>query len=610
MARPRRGAADPEPPARPPARSPRDMDWVFPTPDAERVRRMATQLGLHPTVAEVLVHRGFDDPVRAGAFLRPGLDEILDPDGLPDVGLAVERVNRALRDGEKIVVYGDYDVDGITSATILLNLFRLLGRPVGEDAQIRYYVPHRVEEGYGLSIRAIEAFARDGVTLLITCDCGTCDHEEIKRAGELGIDVVVTDHHEPDAVLPPALAIVNPKRPGSRYPFHGICAAGISFKFAIALLRSRSPGARLSDEFRDFQIDAMALVALGTVADIAPLVDENRALVTFGLVALREVLRHERSPGLRALLQSVGVDAKSPVTPAHIGFRVGPRLNACGRMQNARLGLELLTERDPHRIAEIVADLERINRQRQETERRIVDQAKELIEREYDLARDRVIVLAQQDWHPGVVGIVASKIVDEYHRPTILIGLRGDRGRGSGRSIPGFNLHQALSACRETMVGFGGHAMAGGMEIEAGRVDDLRKAINRYASENVPEPDLVRKLHIDAELPLEHLSRDLVRQLDLLAPHGQGNPKPVLATRGLRVAGEPRLMGKSGDHLSFMVTQGTTSFKAVGFGMAEYFALAAMGRNTGVRVAYSPEVNAWQGRESVELMLKDVQAEP
>ncbi len=592
-----------------PARRTPEREWVLRPGNPDAARRLALDLGLHPVTAQILVARGHTDAARARAFLRPDLNGILAPGDLPDIDRAVERINRALRNGEKIVIWGDYDVDGLTSTTILLNLFRFLGRDVRPDGQVRFHIPHRVEEGYGLGIPAIERFARDGVTLLVTCDCGTCDHEEIARAAELGIDVVVTDHHEPDDRLPPAHAIVNPKLPGSRYAFPGICGAGIAFKVAWAMGQSLSKATRVSDAFRDFLLDSLALVALGTVADVAPLVEENRILVAYGLIALRESLRHERSPGVRALLESVGLDPKSPVTPAHVGFRVGPRLNACGRMDHARLGVELLTGRDPDRIAEIVRHLEKVNRQRQETEKAIHAEARERVERECDLDRERVIVLAGQGWHTGVVGIVASKIVEEFHRPAILIGLRGERGRGSGRSISGFNLHQALAACRGTMIGFGGHAMAAGMEVEAGSVEHLRREINAYARDAVAESDLVPRLSIDAEVPLESLGRELARELEMLGPHGMGNPKPVLATRGLRVAGEPKLMGKSQDHLSFMVTQGTMSFKAVGFGMANRFTLAALGRQQGVRVAYSLEVNEWQGRESVELMLKDVQLE-
>lgn len=583
---------------------------VFPA-RPEQSGSLARELGIHPVVAQVLLNREVGDPMHARRFLKPDLNALRPPGDLPDIARAVDRVNRALRDGETIVVWGDYDVDGLTSATILINMFRFLGRDVGDQSQIRYYVPHRLEEGYGLSTAAIEQFARDGVRLLITCDCGTCDVEQITRAAELGIDVIVTDHHEPDPVLPPAYAIVNPKVPGARYPFLGLCGAGLTFKLAWALGMQLSQTARVSDEFRNFLLDAMALVALGTVADVAPLHDENRVLVAYGLVALRDTLRHTRNPGLSALLRGAGMKEREAVSATDIGFRIAPLLNACGRMKHARLGFELLTARDPHRIDELVVEIDRLNKQRQECGRIIHEQARKKVGEEIDLARERIIVLGSEQWHPGVVGIVASKLVEEFRRPVVLVGFQPDPtvGRGSARTVPGMNIHQALTACAHAMEGFGGHAMAGGLSVRADRLGELRRALNEFVDRLPAGSSAGAPLEIDAEIPFEATGRDLVRQLDLLGPHGNGNPRPVFCTRGVRVAGEPKLMGKSRDHLSFMVTNGQTSVKAVGFGMSGAFAAAAQARHGGLAIAYTIDVNKWLGRESVEFMLKDFRVE-
>ncbi|MBI3272595.1 MAG: single-stranded-DNA-specific exonuclease RecJ [Planctomycetes bacterium] len=570
--------------------------WHLHSARPELAGSLSATLGVSPLLGQLLLNRGFSDPDSARPFLRPDLNKILDPATLPGIDRAVERITRALRDGEKIVIFGDYDVDGVSATTLLVSLFRFLHRPV------EFYIPDRMSEGYSLSRQAIEKFARDGVKVLITVDCGTTDVDEVTFAQEKGIDVVVTDHHEPGPALPPACALVNPKLPGSQYPFLLLAGTGVAFKLVWAILQGLSASRKVSPSFREFLVDSMALVALGTLADVVPLVGENRILAAFGLTAVAKT----RNPGLRALLRVSGVADGAPVTAEDVAFRVAPRINAGGRVGHASLGVDLLLSSDPFEIEKMAERLDKANRERQRIEAEILQAARAQVTRELQPADSRSLVVAGEGWHPGVVGIVAAKIAEEFYRPTLVVSLRNGAGRGSGRSIPGFDLHKAVTACSEVFHGFGGHAHAVGFELEAGRIPALREQLEAYARRALPPEDLVPRLTLDAEVNLADLTSSRVRELSLLAPCGNGNPSPVLCASDLRVSGEPRIIGKKQDHLSFHVTQGKVTRKAVAFGMADRIQEVNSARGRPCALAFTPELNSWRGEESVEVFVKDI----
>lgn len=573
--------------------------WSVSPSQPERALRLAKALSVSPILAQLLINRGVEDPAAAGTFLRTRLDHLHDPFQLKEMHKAVDRILRALRDNEKILVFGDYDVDGVTGTTLMVQFFRTLGREIG------WYIPHRIEEGYSLSRAAVEKFAKDGIKVLITVDCGTSSIEEVRVAQELGVDVIVTDHHEPMSVLPPALAVLNAKTQNSGYPFLGLCGVGMAFKLVWAVAKAMHGPNRISGPLSRFFVESMALVSLGTIADVAPLVGENRIFATFGLAALGS----SKMPGLQALLRAAGLEG-TPLNASHVGFRLGPRLNAGGRMGSAGIGVELLLTGSHERAKDIVDDLEAANQERQRIEAEILQQAHEMVEREHDLENDPVIVLADDRWHSGVIGIVASKLAETHYRPTFLIAMHGERGKGSGRSIPALHLYEALTNCKDLLMAFGGHSHAAGLEVARDKVALLRRRINDYARTVLKEEDLVPRLTIDMEVLLEPLTREAVREIQLLEPHGYGNPGPVLSSANLRLAGDPKIIGKTGDHMSFYVTQGKSSLKAIAFGMADRYEELLAHRRSPFSLAFAPIVNEWQGRESVELQVKDLRFDP
>ncbi|MFW6163070.1 MAG: single-stranded-DNA-specific exonuclease RecJ, partial [Planctomycetota bacterium] len=418
--------------------------WLLRDCDEERRDALAQALGVSPIVARVLLNRGVQTPEAARRFLSPELSGLHEPALLPDIDEAVARIRQAVTEGETILLYGDYDADGVTS----LALLRLFFRMVGVEPEV--YIPHRVDEGYGLHPDAVEAAAERGVGLIVTVDCGVGAVEAVDRARDLGIDVVVTDHHEPGRRVPRACAVVNPKLTGCLYPFRDLAGVGVAFKLAWALAQSFSPGKRVSEEFRRFLLDAMGLVAIGTVADVVPLRGENRIFATYGLHALR----HSTSPGVTALVRQVGASGR-PLRPRDVSFRLGPRLNAAGRLGAADICVELLTSDDLSRAVEIAEQLEQTNRQRRTIQATILDEALDALAALDDLDSRRTIVLAREGWHAGVLGIVASRLAEDYHRPTLLLSLDDAVARGSARSVPGVNLFEAVEACEGMLLGYG-----------------------------------------------------------------------------------------------------------------------------------------------------------
>jgi len=572
---------------------PNELDWEIAAAFAG-ADGLARAAGTTPLVAQLLHNRGIEQVEAARAFLKPQLTDLHDPTLLPGAVEAAERIARAVADKQRIVLYGDYDVDGITGVAILHACLAMVG------AQADYYVPHRIDEGYGLNAEAVDKLIADGAQLLITVDCGISAVEPVARATAAGVDVIVTDHHAPPPELPRATVIVHPGV-GGTYPNANLAGAGVAFKLAWQVARQICGEKRVDEPMRNFLLEATSLAALGTIADVVPLVGENRALAVFGLRGLPAT----QHAGLHALLDSAGLLGEK-LDAYHMGFRLAPRLNAAGRMGHARLAVELLTRAQPQRAAEIAAYLDKQNTQRRQVEREIADQAMAMVAAEgLDAPEHRVIVLGSEDWHGGVVGIVASRLVDRYDKPAVLIAMNGPVSQGSGRSTPGFDMSRALAACGEHLVSFGGHAMAGGVRIERQKLADFAGAMEAWArDESGNAPTGRRTLRIDAETALADLDYRTVVDIQRMAPFGQGNPAAVVALRGCRVLNPPRRMGRGGRTVGMVLGQNGASLRVVGFAMGDLADLL-VGVNH-VDVVGEPVLNTYRGRTTVELHLLDV----
>jgi len=561
--------------------------WEFRTADPAAQRRIEKEVGLPPLVARILTARGFDDPEQARRFLQPRLSQLHDPFGLKGMEAAVERVARALGDGEAIQVYGDYDVDGITGTAILMLTLRELGA-----AAVDYYIPNRLTEGYGINTTAIDLLAAEGARLIISVDCGIRAVAEAEHARGLGVDLIITDHHEPGPELPDAVALINPKQPGCDYPFKGLAGTGVAFKLAHGVLKRCHPDPAAARAFLTSLID---LVTLGTVADVVPLRDENRSLVAHGLGMLRATER----PGLRQLL-AVAEYQPRKVDAGSIGFVLGPRLNAAGRTEHALHGVELLLSDDESHARDLASKLDGLNTRRREIEKQILDEALALIEEQ---GAGKVIVVAQDEWHHGVLGIVAARILGLFYRPTIVLGVSEGKAKGSGRSIAGFDLHEALLRCDDYLEQYGGHAMAAGMSLDPDRIDAFRAAINAHADDVLDEATLRPLVMIDAPAEPSDLTEAGIGALAALAPHGQDNPKPIVALEGYTLIEPPRVLKERHLKLKLVAPDGRP-LTALAWGMADRHG-ELNGHGQQLRLAGTPFVNEWNGRRTVELELVD-----
>lgn len=515
-------------------------------------------------VSRVLASRGLSDPDAARAFLEPSLRQLHDPSLIPDLDRAAERLLGALKGGEPVVIYGDYDVDGVTATTILYHMFKA----VAPDARVTSYIPHRLDEGYGLNASALRQLAADGARVIVTVDCGVTAIEPAAAAREAGVDLIITDHHNPPSSLdqlPPAFAVVHPRRPDSRYPFGELSGAGVAYKLAwrLATLHCGSP--RVTGELRLLLVELLAFAALGAIADIVPLVDENRTIARYGL----ERIPHSPNQGLRALVRAAGLDGGT-IDADHVGFALGPRLNASGRMDHARDAVDLFTTAGPERAAEIAANLCSLNDHRRATERKIAAAAAELAESSGMTRPDRrAIVLAHPDWHAGVIGIVCSRLVEKFHRPTILLQLKDGCAHGSGRSVEGFGLHAALARCSKHLITFGGHDMAAGMKLDAAELDAFTEAFIAEANAALAPEQLVGSVSYDCDADVGELTPDAVAALQSMAPFGVGNPKPRLRLSSLRIERRPEPFGSTSKHLSMVVKQNGRSMRMVAWNWAE-----------------------------------------
>jgi single-stranded-DNA-specific exonuclease len=552
-------------------------------PSPEAVDRLSRALNLPATLARLLVQRGYGAIDDARRFLRPSLDALTDPYDLPDMRRAVDVVAAAVRGGDMVVVHGDYDVDGQCATALLTRVLREAG------ARVVPFIPNRLRDGYDLGPAGVAKAREVDASVIVTCDCGVTARDAVRAAKDAGIAVVVTDHHLPGA-LPPADAVVNPRRGDPDSPAADLCGAGVAFKLAQALVRELGLPQHLPLHLID-------LVALATVADVVPLTGENRILTRFGLRKLQET----RWPGVRALIDVAGL-GKTEIRAGHVGFVLGPRLNAAGRIGEAMDGLALLLSDDPAEAEDRARRLETLNAQRQEMDQTILGEAVETIEREVDLDREYGLVLAREGWHPGVIGIVASRVVERFGRPTIMIALDGELGKGSGRSIGAFDLHAALSSCAPLLVKFGGHRMAAGLTIARDRLDAFRLAFNEQARASLDAADLFPRQRIDAVLPLDALDLDLERLLRHLEPCGSGNPAPVFGVAGASVR-EARPVGTN--HLRLLLEDGGGRLPAIGFDWADRVD-PAWWRGQ-VDVAFRLERNEWRGDVSLQGRILQVQ---
>jgi single-stranded-DNA-specific exonuclease len=577
--------------------------WRLLPHDPDTIARLAAALGVAPAVAQLLQNRKITDPTAARAFLDAPLSGLHAPETLPGAARAADQLWEAVQRKDRIFVYGDYDADGVTGTAILAEALRLV------DGDVEYYVPNRLEEGYGLNCDALRTLAAGGARCVVTVDCGVASVAEAEEARRLGLTLLVTDHH----AAPPAAvrywadrdtAPVHPNLPGGAAPFADLSGAGVALKVAWLVCQRACGGEKVTPRLREFLLDAVGLATLGLIADVMPLVGENRTLVRYGLHRLRQ----SDNVGVKALLAAAGLAEVRAVRAEDVAFKLAPRLNAAGRLGLARMVVELLTTRDPDRAQKLAEFLEDQNRKRQTLEREISRQAREMLAASG--WRDApALVLAATDWHPGVIGIVAGRLAEQFARPALVIALTNGQAVGSGRSVPGFPLHEALRHCGDELLTHGGHAAAAGFRLHPDRVDAFRERFCAYAARHFPAGPPAPELVLDAELPLSALTSGLLAQIDRLEPYGAGNPRPRFLAAELQVVGEPRRIGGGERHLSFRVRQGGATIRAVAWGLGDR-AEDLMSADGQCCVAFTPRINEWNGYRSVEMEVVDFQPGP
>lgn len=571
------------------ARKKNPKKWRVRQTDGVRAAELATALGVSPIVADLLVARGHHTRELAERFLNPSLEQLHDPSLMLGMSEAVKRLQHAINQAQPILIYGDYDVDGTTGTAVLLRALRMLGATAG------YHVPHRFTEGYGIKQAALEQAVKDGYKLVVSVDCGITAHEPLHWARDNGLDIIVTDHHLPDADegAPPALAVLNPNQHGCSYPDKNLAGVGVAFKLVHALFREYGKEAAVPGFLK--------MVAIGTVADVAKLVGENRAIVALGLSDLPRAVNH----GLRALIDIAGCGEEGEMTAYDLGFRIGPRINAAGRMDAAKAVVELFNAGDKEEARRLAEHLDTRNRERMEAQREIFNRAVEEFEGSgTDLSLCYAAVIAGDGWHRGVIGLAASKIAERLNRPCVVISLEGDVGHGSARSIEAYHLFDGLTTCRELLDKFGGHSHAAGLSIRRGQIEEFRRRLNEHAASCLTEDDLVPALAIDAEVPASALGFQLLQDLRALEPFGAGNPRPVLMSRGFRVMTEPQIIKEQ--HLKLRVAgNDNRPIEAIWWrGVEEADAIPAA--NQRVDLAYEFEGNRWQGDIRLQLNVRDM----
>jgi single-stranded-DNA-specific exonuclease len=561
--------------------------------DPPAASRLAREVGISSLFATLLIHRKVTSPDSAEHFLSPKLGALRDPFLIRDMDRAVELIASCVKDKRRITIYGDYDADGITATSLLVSFFSWLETPVS------YYIPHRIEEGYSLNEAAIKKIAADRTELIITVDCGISSPSEIALAKGLGMEVIVTDHHQLPANFEPCCPTIDPCQPDCSFPFRELAGVGLAFYLAIAARAYlRESGFFNNSDEPDLKA-LLDLVALGTVADIVPLIEENRILVKGGLSFLRESQR----PGIRELLRVSGIKKSQEITASDISFRLAPRLNAMGRLGSARDAVRLLTTDNEAEAARIAERMDSLNTQRQAIENRILSQAREMINRTAGFEKHRTIVLCDPSWHRGIVGIVASKILEEHNRPTVILGGDGEVAKGSGRSIDGFDLYKALCDLSDVLTHFGGHSGAAGVTLEAKRLEEFRVKFEELVRDRIDPKDMAPKIEVDARLDLESITPRLMRELEMLPPFGCQNPQPIFWAGPLEVLSS-KVVGN--DHLKLRLKQQGIVFDSIAFGRGDLNSL----QGESVDALFHVETNTWRGMESIQLVIVDLRINP
>lgn len=563
------------------------MRWKIKQPSEDHVASLKKEFNTSEIIAKVLANRGIESLKSSHNFFNPSNDQLHDPFMMKNMDIAVDRISKNIQNQKPILIFGDYDVDGTTGASLLYLGLKDL------NAIVEYYIPHREKEGYGLSSGGIDYAHSIGADLLITCDCGINAFEPVDYANEHGVDIIITDHHIPDKKLPNAYAVLNPKQKGCEYPFKGLCGCGVAFKLISALSEKSGIGQNVGLNYLD-------LVALATSADMVPILDENRVLVHGGLDQLEE----SKSPGIHQLLVQTGLVGES-LNVGKLVFGLAPKINAAGRMGDANRTVELLTTSDKTRAEELASILVRENKRRQLIQEDIVNDAIRLVHSQVDLENNKVVIIGSKGWHPGVVGIVASRIKDEFSRPAIVIAFDKEGiGKGSARSIPNLDLYEALSYAAKFLEGYGGHPMAAGLTVREDKFENFKSLFLRNVNKILTNDDLIPAISIDGEMALTDINSRFMRFLEKLGPFGPGNMRPKFVSRNLSISGQPRLMG-NGEHIRFIVSQNGRNYPAVGFKLSSHY--EDLIRGVPVDIAYVVEVNQWQGQSNIQLNVRDIQ---
>ena len=563
------------------------MRWKIKQPSEDHVASIKKEFNTSEIIAKVLANRGIESLKSSHNFFNPSNDQLHNPFMMKNMDIAVDRISKNIQNQKPILIFGDYDVDGTTGASLLYLGLKDL------NAIVEYYIPHREKEGYGLSAGGIDYAQSVGADLLITCDCGINAFQPVDYANEHGIDIIITDHHIPDKKLPNAYAVLNPKQKGCEYPFKGLCGCGVAFKLISAVSEKSGIGQNVGLNYLD-------LVALATSADMVPILDENRVLVHGGLDQLEE----SKSPGIHQLLVQTGLVGES-LNVGKLVFGLAPKINAAGRMGDANRTVELLTTSDKTRAEELASILVRENKRRQLIQEDIVNDAIRLVHSQVDLENNKVVIIGSKGWHPGVVGIVASRIKDEFSRPAIVIAFdKKGIGKGSARSIPHLDLYEALSYAAKFLEGYGGHPMAAGLTVHEDKFENFKSLFLRNVNKILTNDDLIPAISIDGEMALTDINSRFMRFLERLGPFGPGNMRPKFVSRNLSISGQPRLMG-NGEHIRFIVSQNGRNYPAVGFKLSSHY--EDLIRGVPVDIAYVVEVNQWQGQSNIQLNVRDIQ---
>ena len=562
------------------------MRWKIKQPSQDQIASLKKEFNTSEIIAKVLANRGIESLKSSHDFFNPSNERLHDPFMMKNMDIAVDRISKNIQNQKPILIFGDYDVDGTTGASLLYLGLKDL------NAIVEYYIPHREKEGYGLSTGGIDYAQSIGADLLITCDCGINAFKPVDDAADQGIDVIITDHHIPDKKLPNAYAVLNPKQKGCEYPFKGLCGCGVAFKLISALSEQ-------SEIEQNLGLNYLDLVALATSADMVPILDENRVLVHRGLDQLEE----SNSPGIHQLLVQTGLVGES-LNVGKLVFGLAPKINAAGRMGDANRTVELLTTSDKNRAEELASILVRENKRRQLIQEDIVNDAIRQVYAQVDLENSKVVIVGSKGWHPGVIGIVASRIKDEFSRPAIVIAFDEDGiGKGSARSIPKLDLYDALAYASKFLEGFGGHPMAAGLTVLEDRFENFKSLFLRNVNKILSDDDLIPVISIDGEMELKDINPRFMRFLEKLGPFGPGNMRPKFMSRNLQVSGQPRLMGK-GEHIRFIVSQNGRNYPAIGFKLSSHY--EDLIRGVPIDLAYVVEVNEWQGQSNIQLNVRDI----